>query len=292
MSADGAELDPNTEDEDTTPVDDGEDVNPDVAPEPKPSRKEARAARAAEHRELEELRAYRKQNDEERAADRAAIAELRGYVAAQAQRQQQEAPDPVVERSRQLQKEARQHLLNAQGSKSPEVAEAEFEKFQEKTAEVGALRGYAMARNEMAQQEASRPDPESARGAATLQAEHNWLGQHAAATAAAAAMERELQQKQGGRTPTLAQSRAILAEVAKTYKLGGQSSGGNRAAYSGVPSREGGKNSGGGEAVTFNHKALPEFAKKLAQGAYPGDEAPVAYKKWAAAMNKVGRDDD
>lgn len=288
MSADGAQAEETDveepegeESEGKTPADDSGEAEP-----PKLTRAEARKARAAEHKELEDLRAWRKTAEENQQAQAQQIAEMRGYLAAQAQ-QQQEGPDPREEKIKQLRTEARQHLYNAQSARSPEVAEAEFARFQEKTEEAGAIRAHAAIMADVNPRFANQLDPAEQRRVAAMVMEFPWLETNEGAAAMAMAKERELQRNQGGRTPTPAQSRAILADVAKTLGLGGHSNGSpNRAAYSGVPSRQGGGGDGAGRML-INPANLSDSQKKLAQLAYPQFEPAVARKTWAARMNKA-----
>jgi hypothetical protein len=98
-------------------------------------------------------------------------------------------------------------------------------------------------------------------------------------------MERELQQRLG-RRPSLAESRAVAAEVGKRLGLNGHSNGTpNKGAYAGVPSRQGG--GGDGARPLINPATMTDGQKKLAMAAYRGTKEPKdAYKSWAAAMNK------
>lgn len=291
MSVPGSEADPSGGEEDTeeeTPAEGETGPGDEPAAEPeKLTRKERRAALEAARDEAKRLETSLGEERTKREALEASVAEMRGYLTAQAQQAQnarQQDDGGVAAQVKQLEEEAQRHLYNAQASKSPEVAKAEFAEFQRKGRLAAKLETRSEIMGEINRDRANMPTREAMTQGAQISVEYPWLGNNRAATAAAAALEAEMIEQ--GKPASLVTSRAAASEIAKRFGLGGHANGtGNKGAFSGVPSREGATGSGG-QGPTLNATVLEKWQRDLAEKAFPKLEAPLAHKAWTSAMNK------
>jgi hypothetical protein len=289
MSVPGEESDP-SQTEDEPAADDGEtnpdlgDAEPAAEPEKPLTRKERRAALDTARETEKQLRQEIAEANKKLGETNASVAEMRGYLQAQAQHQQRgQAEDAVTTKAKGLRSEAERHLFNASQAKSPEVAKAEMDAYHDKLEEASVMKAHAAIMGEIQRVSANAPDPQNAAIVGRIQSEHPWLGTDRVATAATMALENQM--IESGKPATYETSRAAATQVAKMMGLGGQSNGGNRGAYSGVPSRESGSGAGGA-VPQLNPSNLEKWQRDLAEKAYPKLEAPAAHRAWAAAMTK------
>lgn len=275
-----------TEETPETEAEGGEVQGSEDTPVERPSKKERRAERAAEHnarQEAAQLREELRREREGRTALEASVAEMRGYLQAKHQKENEGQDNDAKEISR-LRREANQHLKLAGIAKTQEGVDAEMEAYHEKVqaAAVMAAERALAPKFEQAQRQQVRPDIVVSQ--AQLAQEFPWLTTDRHAYSLAASIESEMLQK--GSPHTVATSRAAAAEAAKRLGIGGHQAPTQqqRSAYSGIPSREG--DNGGVSKPTLSANNLQDWQKKLAEKAYPEKEAPEAHKAWTALMNR------
>lgn len=287
MSVPGEEADPSQgeDEEPEAPEAEAGDAEP-TEPEKPLSRKERRAALDEARADNQRLTDRIAESDRRLAETNASVAEMRGYIAAQVQQTRQRADDGgVAAQVDQLESEAQRHLLAAQNSKSPEVAQAEFKEFQRKSRQAGALETRVAVMSEIARERSTQMSPEVQRQGSQIAAEYPWLGENAVATAAAAALERQMIGE--GKPANLVTSRAAAAEIGKRFGLNGASAApgaANRGAYGGVPSREGASGAGGDGRPFISVATMDKDQKKLAELTFPLLEAKDAHKAWSSKM--------
>ncbi len=260
----------------------------DVTPVDRPSKRERRAERAAEHnarKEAAELREQLRQEGERRATLEASVAEMRGYLQAR-DRQSNDGQDEASKEITRLNKEAKRRLEAAGAAKTQEGVDAEMAAYHEAIAEAAAVRTQKKLAGEFERLRQSQPNTEMLATQHRLSQEYPWFMQDRHATLLAGSLEQEMLSQ--GKPRTEATTKAALAEAARRLGIGGHAapSQQSRSAYSGIPSREGSPANGGEGKVTVNAANLEKWQQKLAEKAYPTDEAPDAHKKWAALMNK------
>jgi len=263
-----------------------------VTPIDRPTRAEKRAARAAENNARRELDTIRQTLEQERKAREDAareLAELKGYVQSQreretAGRQQDETQQKLAE----LRRRAKEHLSASANAKSPEVADREFDRYQELNEEIAELRAERRLAPRFQQQQSGVDHAVTAYGIQLMQ-EFPALNTNAAYRHAVQGLASEWAREKNAQHPAQlhAIARAAAAEVAKTMGVGGQAppSQKSRSAYNGVASREGDHGGGGTPVQRYNPATMSKDERKLAEQAFPKLDSTQAHKAWAAKMN-------
>jgi hypothetical protein len=304
MSANGAM----TED---TGSDDGADLEPEVTEDEGAADREEPARRAtddggerrANHRERRANK-MKEANEARVAAESARVAaeerasrlerdvsEMRGYLAAQAERQRQDPNDSTDKRIDSLEAEADAHLERAAETKDPEVKKREFKLYHAKHREATILAYEARANPKLderfQQLQRNIPDPQSHAAVAQAIQEFPWLATDDEAESLVNAKLGKL--LQSGRPKSIATIREAATAVAKRLGLGGRSAPTERQrqSFSGVRGGEGGGGGGGGERA-----GEPEMNKAnlaLAAKAFPALEGK---KRWSAFSRMVQESED
>lgn len=272
-------------DGDDTDVD--KPANDNATPEQRASRKERRADR------------YREQRDRADAADRRAslaeaersrmaeqIAELRGRTE-QIQRQQTQAQgDPYEKAVTDLETKAQRHLAAAANSKDAATAQQEMNEYHRANRQAAVLEARRGFQEDLRRYSQSQPDPAQAGMKVALESEYPWLGGNEQARNAADAYIALLISRDK-RPNNLATYREACALAAKDFGLGGtaeRASDARRAAYNGVPARNG---AGGDDGKTSLQMSTDDHGKMkiMARQLYPSLEPEDAYRKW---LKEVG----
>jgi hypothetical protein len=250
----------------------------------RPSRKErksdfvrqAKEEAAERTRELQAERAERQRLANE-------VAEMRGYLAAQAQRQQQDPNATPEKRIEALEEEADSHLRAAAAAAQrgdDATNRRELRNYNAKLREANALFIEARQNPRLDQRfqelRGQIPDPQTAETRMTLAAEFPWLqNDDEARSAADAAINRLMR---SGRPDGLATYREACSLVAKRMGLGGRSArptDGQRARYNGMGAGE--SSGGGGDTVQIENNLAN---RRLAAASFRELAPEEAWKAW------------
>lgn len=257
------------------------------------TRRERRSNKMAQEREAKEeaqREAASERAERQRLSER--VAELTGYVTAQAQSQQRGDPEAALkEKVTRLRREAQAHLertgaYTKAGDRAG--AEREMDLYHEKTEEAAMERYEARNRpvleRRLGELQGNIPSQELMNDRAQFASEFPWVYSDRQARAMVDARFDEL--CESGRPATFATVREAATAVAKRLKIGGRQdpTDGNRRRLQGVPSGEG---SGGGDGAVSIPWGPAE--RKLAEKAYPTLDPPAAKKAWVAEMARAKR---
>ncbi len=245
--------------------------------------KEANEARAAAEaaRVAAEERASRLERD---------VSEMRGYLAAQAERERKNPDDSTDKRIEALEDEADAHLERAAETKDPEIKKREFRLYKQKTREATILAYEARANPKLderfQQLQRNMPDPNASAAVAQAIQEFPWLATDDEAEALVNAKLGKL--LSSGRPKSIATIREAATAVAKRLGLGGRQAPTERQrqSFSGVRGGEGG---GGGGGERAGEPEMNKANLALAAKAFPALEGK---KRWAAFVKMVGESED
>lgn len=251
---------------------------------PAPSRKERRKnemARAEEARLAAEARAQEYQNRLDRQEQQ--IAEMRGYLAAQHQRQQQDPNATVDKRIEALDDEAHDLLeraaaLNGAGDRAG--ARAALKKREATLREAQYIYNQSKAAPEIQKQfddmRSSMPDPQVQATYNQAVSEFPWLTTDEDAASLVNAKLGQL--LKAGRPRTIATIREAATAVAKRMGIGGRTppSTQQRQRFAGVSAGESGAGEGGGRQMPEDNRTN----RTLAQKSYPALEPKKAWAAW------------
>lgn len=300
MSANGAMTDdvendgPDIEPEATD--DGGSDRDSDREPQrradgdgPKPPRRERRVNKIQEEREARERAEAEARDYRERHTRlEQTVSEMRGYLAAQAQRTQQDPNASIDKRIEALEDEADNHLERAAQyavAKDTAGQRREMRAYNAKLREATVLAYEARSKPELEQRfqqmQQNMPDPALQSIHAQALQEFPWLSTDQDAEALANEKLRRL--IQSGKPKTLATIREACTDTAKRLGIGGRQAPTQqqRQRFTGVPGGEG-AGGGGGDA-----KGEPEYNRTnraLAAKAFPALEGK---KQWRAFVKMV-----
>lgn len=257
-----------------------------VTPIDRPTRAERRAGRAAENNARKEAEELRRTLDEERKARTALegrVSEMSGYLQSQREREQsKQHGDETDGRLKELRRKAKEHLVNSSSARSPEIADREYDRYQETIEEIAEIRAERRLAPKFSERNV---DAEAAAGRAQLIQEFPALQtDEAFASAAYALASRWIA---GGKPPTVATARAAAAEMAKRMNIGGQgpATQQSRSAFTGVPSRQGEGGTASPQKQHYNPASLSREEKRLAEQTFPKLDPEKAYRAWAAGVN-------
>jgi len=256
----------------------------------RPSRKERRGDRLAEAKIAREqaetqAREYRERLDRQEQQ----IAEMRGYLAAQHQRQQQDPNASVEKRIESLEDEAHSHLERAAALTDPAAKQRELRQYHSKTREATILAYEARANPKLderfQQMQSSMPDPQIAATYSQAVSEFPWLTTDD--DAASLVNTRLGQLLKAGRPRTIATIREAATAVAKRLNLGGRQAptAQQRQRFNGVSSGEGGAGERGSRAMPEDNKTNRALAQKSFKELEPK-------KAWAAWTKMVMESED
>lgn len=260
---------------------------------PAPSRKERRGNKMAEERAAREqaetqAREYRERLDRQEQQ----IAEMRGYLAAQHQRQQQNPNDTVEKKIDALDDEAHGLLehaarLNAAGDAAGSRAAMKKRDAVIREATILAYEARANPKldERFQQMQSSMPDPQVAATYSQAIQEFPWLTtDDEAATLVNDKLGKLLKQ---GRPRSIATIREAATAVAKRLNLGGRQAPTpqQRQRFNGVSAGEGGGGEGGSRAMPEDNKTNRTLAQKSFKDLEPK-------KAWAAWCKMVMESED
>lgn len=261
--------------------------------EPTQPRRERRNNRMQEAKEARERAEQEAREWRERVTrTEQSLSEMRGYLAAQAQRGQQDQGGGVEKRIEALEDEADNHLERAAqlaAAKDAAGQRREMRAYNAKLREATALAIEARSTPELEkrfeQMRQSMPDPALQSVHAQAIQEFPWLSSDPDAEALANDKLRRL--LQSGKPRTIATIREACTDTAKRLGIGGRAAPTQqqRQRFTGVPAGEG----GGGDRDT---KGEPEYNlanRRLAAKAFPSLEGK---KQWQAFVKMVQEGDD
>ena len=252
--------------------------------EPTPSRRERRGNKMAEERAAREAaetqaREYRERLDRQEQQ----LAEMRGYLAAQHQRQQLDPNATVEKRIEALEDEAHGHLERAglaAANKDTATQQRELRAYHAKNREATILAYEARANprlDERFQQlQQSMPDPHLAATVAQAAQEFPWLTTDSDAEALVNSKLGAL--LKAGRPRTIATIREAATAVAKRLGLGGRQAPTpqQRQRFNGIPAGESGAGEGGQRAMPEDNRTNRTLAIK----SFPTLEPKKAWAAW------------
>lgn len=263
--------------------DDGDKPAP-QAQAPRKTRKDFRQARvdveAARAEAAEIRRALEAERGERQRIDRE-LAELRATARTVAERN---TDDGFKQKLTQLRAKANQHLvIAAQNDKNPAIAQREMEAYYDTLDEIQDARHEHRESRRQPAQTQSGPDPAALAMWSALSAEHDWLNDDAHVKARQSAGHYASALIAQGKPDNLQTYREACAMAAQAFKIGGRQAptSGQRARYTGVPSRSGDSENDGREVVRMGR-----HEESMAEAAYAHLPPEEAHKAWA---RDVGR---
>lgn len=276
------------------PEDRGAVGDDDKTPNDRPSRKERRENRMQQERQAREEAERARLAAEERAArqDRE-IAELRGFVQAQSQRQQGDPRAELNQQITKLENEAETHLERAALARKAgdnDTYRREYSAYNAKMREATKMEVKADMAAELdqrfqgVQQGGITPQHLALRD--TVMREFSWIATDAIARDAVDGEIGRIVSSTGRRPDDIAVIRQAATAVAKRLNLGGRTppTREQQQRYAGTRGAEGG--SGGDDASRI---VVGKAEEKLAQAAFPQLEKKEAIKAWAKEMAKSRR---
>lgn len=249
----------------------------------RPTRKERRANDLRTERQAREAAEQRLQTViEEARSTREALAELRGRQHQMFLQQAQQAGDPVERQVTELEAKAERHLAHAATAaqnRDEATRQSEMREYHKANRDAAVLEARRHMEAEFRRFGQSQPDPEMAGMKVNLASEFPWLSSNDSARRAADGYIGVLMAK--GRPNNLATFREACSMAARDFSLGGapeRPSDARRAAYGGVPSREGGGDDG---RTTLRMEGnVSESIGKMATQLFPNLEPEEARKRW------------
>jgi len=241
---------------------------------------------ATRKREQDELRAEAARDRQARQALEVQLAELRGQVQAQQQRQQP-ATDPYEQRLKELRDKRDRHLEMASASKDPATAKRELDAYHQTLEDMDELRADRKLAKERESWSQSQMDPGTQAMAADLASEFRWLRSDAEARAVADARIAKMVGE--GHPRSYETFRAACAWAAQVLQLGGMPTNGrtngNVKRFE-LPSGKNGAGGGEHESEMKLDEDQQAIADQWANKYHPNLSEDAGRKMWWNAIGK------